>query len=1027
MSRTLSATLQELTSKRTLSAIPVVKLTRITDHSGTPTKTTPAYFTSKPVSGVYGVPSTNPQLPFLMGAVFPVETMPHLPSPVGGGVDSLTRRVQFTLANVQYQGVSLFEFLTSGAEELDQAELVMSMLLVPNSEMVSPFIDSATAGETLEFFDGIVDRVVSVGNTIDCRGKSLHPITPWKLVPDDGEDPRDRGLRLPLVLGKGAIVRCVNLQIGTVSTLSQQLAIDATTIAIDDSSGFPSSGSAMVAAEAVSWTAKLGNLLTGVTRSEGGSNAANHVTGTFVLEIDTVVLGVSSLPVSSVVALYVLGPSGTSTRVSSLLYTATLDDEVNAPGGSGDGITTISFTSEQMAALVNDLHADATITQQAEYTDTAPVNATTTDSQTHANQSLITGVGAQGTWTNVGLASVNWVFSKVSSNTQDLASPFVFSDLSASTLFDTLVTVRFEFTVLVNTASGGSLSVGLRITGAEGILSGAADGTIVAAVDITATGSHVVEGTVFVAEEGQLIAAIQSCQIDFVKGPAPGGNPAFDIDIEDVRVRYTSIDDTTSYSSIFERVPFATSPTHPAQQVNGPTIDSVTHSNMLPGSFSGTPGVNNPGFVNTGSQEKYLACAVESDHFDDGGSPPPTGTQLLESIVLSTSIDEVPDSTAAYKIVMLIRDVTSSVIAATVTPKSVVVATGGAASVEHEFSVADGSLNQGLTSASFIGAQIVIWFEGGDGPAGTGQFTDSTNIKFKYQIKSLFIPIERPIDAQIQASSGAAGLEFFAICDGPEADDGTWNAASGEVLKHPGDLIRYWLEDVNGVSASDVDSATLSGSAYNTSHPDYEFGFDARNLGGTFEQVLLRLGYEGAMNIIRPSGGDWTIKGPDVNFKYGPAPTLTLDSLANLIAVGKDFDEILTRLTVFSHFDPRLGGLGNESFAEVQTTDTGDGLVIAREDMFGQHDADPNFLLCHRKTEGATAWRLHQEHELGRQARIFVARVDHWQGFDLEVGDVRLLEHPQADGGSAVKVRILEVVPSTTAGLRIRCVEVLTP
>lgn len=1068
--RSLSTQLQSLISQRVLASIPYVKITRVIDQTPpitSPDLTDPFFASTHPFSNLFGSPADEPSAPFLLSSNFPVETMPHLPSPVSSGVDSLTRRISFTLVNIDYQDQTLYEFLTSEAA-LDLAQLLLEVLIIPTGEFsATDFINGdTTLGETVSYFSGEIDRVTSVSDVIECRAVSLNPVTPWKLVPDDAGSPRDRGLRLPLVLGKNAIVSCVTLQIGSFTVISQNLKIGSDTIAVDNISGFGTTGSAMVAAEKVAWTGKAENLLTGVTRAEDGTIEADHVLGTFVFELgDDVVLGVSSLPVSGLNALFVLGPSGTSTRVTPLVYSVTLDDETNTPGSSGDGITTITFTTNQISGLVSQLHADAAVIRQAEYTNDDPDQTQQTDAVPFANQSLIAGTGAQGTWTNVGNSNVNWTFSKGSSNTQDLTGFYDLTDFTASSLFDSLQFIRFAFTLDVNTVSGGTLAVGLALSGAEGVLTGVTDGVIVATTDITTTGVHVIEGGLYIAEENALVASMGTFVIDFVKGPAPGGNPNFDIDITEVRMFYSTIDDTTSSTSLFRgwiaddalgNIPNVNS----WAERDGTTLGGVDYSSSM--FWNGrhttiTNGNESLGAVyerDVGGAEDFHYAEVNLDGalydpqpvspgpgedfawYEPATSPAPDpGVLIIDTIKLrlgkapSGPIVETDSGNNVSINAVLYNGTRSDVVLTQVVKTNSFSSPGSGSTTEmfFEWKVEDSEIRAGLVADSFDWAndlRVAVWGSDGYVPgSGTGDKLAWSDMSFTYTlaVKSLFVPIDRPIDAQIQASAGGAGLQFFAVCDGPEADDGTWNAASGEVLEHPGDLMRFWLEDVHGLT--NVDTSAFSGSTYATATPNYQFGFDARNMGSTFEQVLLRMGYEGSANVCQPSGGDWTLFFPNISGNFG-SPIKTLTGIGNLISIGKDTDEISTRLTVFSHFDPRFESTDNRSFSEVQTTDPTAGAVIAREVEFGRRDADPMFLFAHNNTDGVTQWRGYIEKELGRSARIFAFRSDHWEGFALEIGDVVEIEDPRIDGGSAVKSRVIEVEHSRSQGVLLRLAEV---
>ena len=66
------------------------------------------------------------------------------------------------------------------------------------------------------------------------------------------------------------------------------------------------------------------------------------------------------------------------------------------------------------------------------------------------------------------------------------------------------------------------------------------------------------------------------------------------------------------------------------------------------------------------------------------------------------------------------------------------------------------------------------------------------------------------------------------------------------------------------------------------------------------------------------------------------APSGTIDSTGDAVAIGKDDTDIRTRLTVFAQFDPRNDAADNRSFLTVQTTDPLAAAVIAREAIWGR-------------------------------------------------------------------------------------------
>lgn len=1015
MSRSLSAIVEELVSQRVLASIPYVKLVRIKDF--TPPilagdKTAPAYFSTHPFSNLFGRADEEPNLPWLLRVDFPAETMAHLPSPVGGGVDTLTRRISFALANVDYQGVSLYEFLTSEAR-LDRAELTLETLVVPPCEMgfkdrFQSFIPgNSTAGDIVTFFEGLVDRVTAVGDAIECRGRTELPVTPWKLVPDDGSDPRDRGLRLPLVLGQDARTRCVNLQVGALSTLELRLAIGATQVHLDDASDFPSSGSAMVAAEKISWTDKTGNTLEDVTRNEDGTTEADHVIGSGVVELQPVVLGVSSELISSVKNLFIRSEiSGSLVRVPGLLYTADYNDQSNAPGSVGDGIVTVTLSSQQLAVLLNSVIADAAVTQQPQYsTDISPTVFTDDDPTTVANNVTFARVaGATGDWSSVTTAP-NWQINKSSGVQEGLRG--VFSNGFTKNEGYTALTARFDFTVSANTVDR-DISVGIVATGLEDILVGFVDGSVVASVTILAgsSGTIVTEGQTFQAVEGTKLSEIHpNVILDFIIGEAPGGNPIIDFDVDSVSCEYTILNEI---DAVVE------------ESVDQPGTQQIFGSGQSE-HWDGTFTTNPPTQVQDGTGPDDQSCRISWPSSDfpvlTDGLINGVNT-LVESVRWewsTTSSGDVNDFAcdANFAVFGWNNILTSAVIEFSdhTTPGTIL------KSVTRTFvpgTTLDDCYDRSIRLTQSDG------FETSNSPATA--VWDHFRMRLTTLATTSETPLTQTVPAQIQASAGGIGLEFYALCDGPEADDTSWNAADGEVLSHPGDLMRYWLENIHGLT--NVDTATFSGATYAAATPDYQFGFDARNLGSSFAEVLLQLGYEGSANVTQPSGGDWTITFPNASFQF-PAASVTITDIGDLISIGKDDDEIKTRLIVNSHYDPRFDNADNRSFSEVQTTVATDALVIAREVEFGRQDADPMFLFAHNDTVGVKQWKLYQEQELGRFARVFSFRGDWWQCYALEIGDIIEVDHPLVDGGVAVKSRVIEVQHSASGGIQLRAVEVL--
>jgi hypothetical protein len=242
-------------------------------------------------------------------------------------------------------------------------------------------------------------------------------------------------------------------------------------------------------------------------------------------------------------------------------------------------------------------------------------------------------------------------------------------------------------------------------------------------------------------------------------------------------------------------------------------------------------------------------------------------------------------------------------------------------------------------------------------------------------------------------------------------------------MSHPADIIFHWLSGVGGIPDSEIDigvPSSFDDSAANL--VGYVWGFDARNLGdGTWGSILLQMGYEARANVANLISSGWSMLTAQTTHDF-PAAVATVDSYGDLVTIGKDDSELKSRLTVYFDHDPRSESSDNRSFREVQTTDPTLQTTIDREIEFGRNDAEPYFLLCHR-SEGATGvtdWKDWMEQELGRFARLFACRVDHWQSYPLELGDVVTFELE----GESVKTRVIEVARDQRQGYLCRFVEV---
>ena len=1031
--KSLSAALDLLVAARVLAFIPYASIRIVEDHTA-PTFKKWSHFGTYPIQLLEAtLDDDEPEVPFLGRVLFPVETMPHLPSPVaGGGTNSLQRRISFSLINAVFRDQSgsvgdVYGWLTETGR-LDRAELVLQQLLLPPSEfrrISGDAVDAhlvyldggVTNGEVgaLPAFTGEIDTVASVGSEIQIVGKSTLPAVDWKLVPDTGADARDAGLRLPYPLGSQAIVRCVNLVVGASTTLERRLPIGGSDPHLVISAGFPSSGTAMFGAEAIAWTGITNKVLTGVSRAQKGTAEADHIAGTPVVEVAAMTLGVASYPIASVTALYINSPPlNTVVEVSKLAYSVDYNDESTAPGDTGDGITTVGLSALQIRGLLHELYADAAVIQQATYQDDDEFDlATQNDDMDLTDSSTVTtGAGASGTWSGVAGATPGWIYGSGGTR-KSLRLPF--TDGSSLDPLQGVYSVGFEMQVDMDVLST-PITLGLTATGGEGILEGFTDGMIVAQTEIAATGNdQAIVGPVFQAVAGTNASALASLVLDVVISEIPlKGSPAVDFDIDRVRLVIVWLDDIESIVDTWDNPRFPdtlanvqsgdASDTFDALWVDLGDADDPNQTVdggdpwILVGTFA-----SNPYAIDYEIAALKLHFKTSSvRHADD------TGTIFLTF---------VGDGGAWGGLLTSLPSVTTHN------------ATGGSTTPNDTTLDLTSLLVAGAKMSDFLTGNKALHVEAKVNSGPPNGSSEDTLLEFHSEIttvqnKTASAGPTRVLDSQIQSAAGGVGLEFYAVCDGPVAPDATYDESSGDLIFHPSDLARWWLRVPGGYAAGDIDETTFDAAVTNL--VGYEWGFDARNLGATWEEILLRMGYEARANFCRPSGGDWQMQTALASFLFA-TPTVTIDSTSPILATGKDDNALKTRLVVNYAFDPRHANSSNRAYAAVQTTVAADAAVVTREAAFGIQHADPMFLLCHTSAgaTGVTDWRKYMEHELGRFSRVLSCRVDHWQGFVLELGDVVNLTVSNGVVSETVKARVIQTEHNPNTGIQVRFVEVL--
>ena len=1015
--------LQKHLAARTLAEIPYVVLRPLTDHTAG-TLEDRELFGTFPLAFVYSS-EIQAEAPFLRQVTPPTYTMSHLPTPQDSGIGTFVTRMRATLVNPPYGDyASLYDYLTRNVD-LDNAQIELRSFVLSPDDLAAPFVDGAnTPGGTLDLFSGIVDRVVAVGPEIQLECRSESPTWEVRQVPDLGSDPRDRGAFLPSPLGLHAAVRCVNLEVGAVSAITVELTIDGTNLALDDATSFPASGSAMIAAEKISWTSKQGNQLLGLTRGESGTFAAEHVTGTAVFEIQPITLGVADYPIGGVRGLYILSETtGTTILIPELLYSFDNDDETTSPGEAGAPISTIKISATQLSSILNAVYAKATVIQQAEYTsETPPTQGTNVTVADHTQNQLFTELtGATGDWFNVqgnwtGPTPPSWVYNRLGSLQQKLRA--VFGSLLPDSLY-ALVSIRWRLTIVVNTINT-PITFGLTGHGIEGFLVGAVEGEIVLSYEVFEVGTFVVEGTLYQGVQGTNLGDLDSMYVEIIKSDVAGGNRSIDVEFTDLSAEVTWNDDTTVVTQEYT-----------------PDTDAITGTSSQPshtGTWIQAPPVRPPIFRYRITDP--LAQPVRSTFTTN---PVPPGEFRIEAARFRfTSTWTDVEGTQVGPCIAYCRFGPEWVSNGFVTSQP--------ATISNDHGNTSGTITNtrvlNLVADPNPDDLIGCWVDMITSNVGGTSFDSDTYsmdefvLELDVRVDGNFQLTPRVVDAVIQTASGGVGIEFFTIVDGPEIPTGQSasypsTAADGDVITHPADLIYYWLTEVGGIASGDIDAATLT-NVYNAL-PGYQMGFDARNMGASWREVLLRIGYESRTNVTRTDAGTWKAfaASPDTPtpgvWGFG-SEVATIDQVADLIVIGKDDAERRSRLTVYYDFDPRRELGDSRSFFAVQTTDPTDPAVIAREQSFGRSDAEPYFLFGFGVPENAgdndaavADWRGYMEQELGRFARLLSCRVDHSQAAALDLGDVVKV----VVGQESISCRVIEITRDARRGYLCRFAEVL--
>ena len=205
---------------------------------------------------------------------------------------------------------------------------------------ISMIFDGASAaGDEINIFKGQIEDVLNMqqdrvqvslsGYELDLTNKFAHEIVDTTTFPN--ADPDDVGKMLPQVWGTAKKVPCIALDVGVLTTLSEDITVSSTTVKLTDATGMSGTGTILIDSEQIAYTGVVGDSITGCTRAQNGTTATAHNRGAKVGEIRPEYDYALGCPVHAIDDVYVNNvkqESGTYT-----VYTGQAGDEHGTYGG----------------------------------------------------------------------------------------------------------------------------------------------------------------------------------------------------------------------------------------------------------------------------------------------------------------------------------------------------------------------------------------------------------------------------------------------------------------------------------------------------------------------------------------------------------------------------------------------------------------------------------------------------------------------------------------------------------------------
>jgi len=203
------------------------------------------------------------------------------------------------------------------------------------------FTGAAVAGDERVIFSGSIedlrdmrtDQVVLVcsGFELDVSKKYSHNIVDSDTYPN--ADPDDAGKMLPEIYGSAKRVPFLGIDVGAISTLSEDITSVSTTIKLTDGTFFDASNNIIIDGEEINPTAKTADSLTGCARAQNSTKGVKHSQGAIVWEVkDEYVYGCGH-PIKAFSTVYINNIKIEADQYTA--YTGQAGDEHATYGGMG--------------------------------------------------------------------------------------------------------------------------------------------------------------------------------------------------------------------------------------------------------------------------------------------------------------------------------------------------------------------------------------------------------------------------------------------------------------------------------------------------------------------------------------------------------------------------------------------------------------------------------------------------------------------------------------------------------------------